>query len=619
MHCPRPRTLLDTSTSFRPGAGSPNWADKLLTQHVYALAGEIGKCIPDMDGYLRTSEELILHPRSLPEEALEIWASVPGRPLDWCHRSVETRDRRPRAERIFGRPAASPAEWLDALLAVATPAASVGALQILAILEDGGLNRRTAAVLTSAGSWVPADLQNLFIVDGTPEIEGAHVVSADVVSSPEGRAALVKLGVRTLDALGEIDTALSKSLRLWDEDDWGRFWPLTRRVTVDDCLNLLVTRGVANEIKAKMRTGDYRRLLASLLPGDIVGRDEEVVTVDLEFHRADLELLVGLGAVAAPHGGTTVPRESWFPEYLEKQRSTYLRDLPSGGPRPMRDYLTFDQSEAVGPLGALPALSPPAASRFTAAALAQPGARQPWTMHHETQTQYPRKEMEGPTIWMLRTHGAIETSLGPRMCSGAFGSSLTRYRAWLPVADLGGEACELLGIEDDPAKVPVSAWQDALKLTYERSGDDLGALFAAAARCGVASPPTITVVGRSEPVDPSVVTVVLRSDPARFVLENRGDPFVDVVEPLDVEVLTERWGLRRPDPATEVEVAVADEEEPVNAAAVFPLLPLYAGGRGRLIGHCPGFRRRTPDPRSRGDNDPVGPKPLGRASPDGHR
>lgn len=560
------------------GRESPNWADQRLTDRVYDAATDLGRCLPDLEGVLRRSADLCLHPRSIPSDALDIWASVPGRSSDWCHSSVDGRDRRPRAERILARPVATHDEWLAALLAVGTVEASIAAVRILERLQLNELTRRTPAVLTADGSWVPADPQRVFLLDEPRERHGLRVVAPEVAASPEARRALEALGIRTLDALGELDAFLASSPGKWERTEWRTFWRLTRRVSVDSCLDLLRQRGVVDKIEVQTYGRGFRRIHATLLPGEIVGADAPA-TLDMEVHRQDMELLRALGAVEAPHGGRNVTTEEWFLTYREAQRDAYLAQMTGTGPRPLRELLVLDQREAVGPLGVLPGLSAAARARFTHAALAQTGVQSSWSMRHRTQTYYPVVNVMNPTVWMLRRYGAVETSFGVRAIDEAYGPAFSRYSRWLPVAGLDDTSCELLGIENEPSRVSSAVWTQAVfQATATGDPTDLGSLYAQAAQAEVTAPVILAAFGIESLVETASITVVPADDSGqRLILENRGDPFVVVDEPRDADVLVERWHLRRPDPTVQVEVVTVEAGEAEDAADVFPLAPLKVG------------------------------------------
>lgn len=117
-----------------PGRGreARSWADEYLTNEVYERAKTM-ESLPDQVGRLRLPEELSLHPEGVSEKALAEWASYEGRPVDWCHRSVETRERRPRVVRLLGDGCANYTEWLEALaFSDGTPAASMAAMRAAA-------------------------------------------------------------------------------------------------------------------------------------------------------------------------------------------------------------------------------------------------------------------------------------------------------------------------------------------------------------------------------------------------------------------------------------------------------------------------------------------------------
>lgn len=564
------------------GRESPNWADARLTEKVYEIASQAGRCLPDLDGRLREASELNLHPR-VAAEALDLWAEVPGRPSNWCHRSVETRERRSRVERIVGRPASETSEWLKALLKVKTVEASIAAIRILASLGDEQLSRETEAVLTADSRWVTPDPQVIFLLDEPREVvANLKVVHPEVAARPEAATALEALGIRRLDALGELDAALALPIGKWESEDWVRFWQLTRRIPVDTCVQLLATREVDKKIQARTKGKAFRRVLSALLPGEVVSdrAGDAHSTIDVEYHSGDLELLEKLGAVTAPRGGVDVGAEAWFGQYRDTQRKAYVDQLPASGPKPNPEYLEFDQREAVGPLGVLIGLELPAKARFTRLALSQPGALTPWSMRHRTQQHYPRLPVQNPTVWMLRGYGAVETSRGFRRCTDSFGAALARWRHWLPVANLDAGTCDALGICNDLHAVSTRSWSDALALALssEEGSEELGSLYAQAARASIPAPLSLRAIGSDDLNKPNSVAVILVSDiQARQELEATGEPFVLVDDPTDVAELLQRWKLIKPKPVR-IEVVGVEPREPEGAADAFPLLPLYVPG-----------------------------------------
>ena len=112
------------------GREAPSWADEILTDDVY-LGASRRPCLPDQSGRLVGADSLLLPPVSLPEEAVRAWEGYEGRPMNWLHSSANTRERRPRAERLAGPDqVADYRAWLEALTQDHTPAASVAALKV---------------------------------------------------------------------------------------------------------------------------------------------------------------------------------------------------------------------------------------------------------------------------------------------------------------------------------------------------------------------------------------------------------------------------------------------------------------------------------------------------------
>src|SRR5207249_3042100 len=98
----------------------------------------------------------------VPRQAVDAWAAFPERPDHWCHPSVDTRERRPRAERLLaltGRAPDSLVSWLEALVDSHTPDSSIAAIRVaglIAVADAKALMDLGAAaiILTETGSWV---------------------------------------------------------------------------------------------------------------------------------------------------------------------------------------------------------------------------------------------------------------------------------------------------------------------------------------------------------------------------------------------------------------------------------------------------------------------------------
>ena len=149
------------------------------------------------------------------------------------------------------------------------------------------------------------------------------------------------------------------------------------------------------------------------------GRDDSEVTIDIEFHDADVGLLERLGATATPRQDRELSAEPWFWSFEYECRGKFTdRDLRR---KPQRGKLKFNSTIGSGPLQVLTLLSDEGRARFTDALLSLEITYTGWTMRHETQHFYPELACDNPAIKFLREHGRIQ-------CAGEF----------VPIADALG-------------------------------------------------------------------------------------------------------------------------------------------------------------------------------------
>ena len=447
-------TLLDPTDPGRlfdilPARGreAPSWADATLTELVYKKA-EFLPTVPDQTGRLVLPASLRIHPAGAPREALQEWARYPGRPANWVHWTVETRERRPRVEKLVGEPRfSSYAEWLEALVVDGTADASIAAIKVLGLcLAAEDLPRRTndaakraRIVLTSDDRFVAPDPHSLFSLEGSDDSERAGFVHPTVEADPQARKILVELGIGTVDPAAEY--ALYLDSIAWDFGDWEGFWVATAKVEPRRALELISMRGLTKRIRVKTLAGGWVSRLDCLLPGPIVPSDgsrDSTVAVDTGFHQSTVKLLEMLGVHAAP-----VP-DGWLPEeerwvtmldgYLAECYKTYDEATPELRQRPSREYLDLSHGDVLGPLESLRHLSQEGRLRFTSRLLgAQPDERD-WKLRHRTVGAYPEVAVPDPVTWCLSKFGVLETSRGLRLVSDSVGPDMDRFRQFMPVA-----------------------------------------------------------------------------------------------------------------------------------------------------------------------------------------
>lgn len=574
-----------------PGRGreAPQWADRLVTEKIYELAAG-APSLPDQLGRLQLPEYLRIHPAGTPRLALDAWALAPGRPVDWCHPSVETRERRARVEKLMEGKiwAATPASWLKILVGPGTPLASIAAIHVAALLlevdRDGWRPdvEKADIVLTSDDRLVAAKLGEVFLPGAYKTNPNIALVHPELASDPTCRLDLSTLGIDVVEPRTELEALLDQGVDTWSDADWDVFWELARKVGEEAPSIIRKALGPGEQIHVRTRAGTYRPLMATLLPGNIVP-DEGIrdidVTIDVKRHAADLGMLRSLGATEAPTEKGGSRGEPWFGEFEDDCRDRYehfLRDRQIRS-RPQIAYLGFEVSSFAGPLEPLRHLSDEGRARFTNAVLELQPSPDKWHYRHSSQPEkYPRMDCDAPELWMIRTFGRLRTELGVRPVDGCVGPSLAELGAVLPVADCSAAAAAALSLPDRPDLVKPEQWRAALDradaVDQERI---LGKLYATAVDF-VGPPDNIWCrVGavRSLVRTPEVAVVTKAQD--HDALVEQGSPVVLGPDEVSAHRLVAKWGLKAAEQAVRRELfwAPGGDERPL--VDVFPGMRLF--------------------------------------------
>jgi superfamily II DNA or RNA helicase len=565
------------------GREARNWADRVLTDGVYELAA-LADSLPDVDGRLRRPGDLSLHPalRSIDEdidadaaqELLNRWAAAsPDR--NWCHPTVEQRDRRPRVERLIREGdgvLAGWRAWLEALVEEPTVEASKAAILIAADAVDQGFVAASQistaqVVLTRDGALAAADPDDLFLPSEYEGVDDVEFVHPDLAADPEARGALERLDIKPVDAAADLESVLRGGFRGWLDHEWEQLWTLIRRIDADRAAAILKARRRVPAVK--VRSGKFRPLAWTLLPGAIIpegaDRDRDSV-VDTDYHRDDLELLHLLGAVAAPQAGLGSSNEPWFFGYEQEALVGYRQEL-TGTRRPRENLLQFNRSEFAGPLTALEGLSDEGRMLFTEAALAAQPELEPWQFFHGTQRDvYPVLDVEHPVTWRIRSEGRLRTSLGPRPPAGAVGPRLAEWAAVFPVAEVPEEIADRLGLAAHLDEIPEAAWAEGAEAAMRLTDDTLLGRFYVEASRRVEEPPEhlrCRIGHNFGPASPSLVTVLHDPREMRALIPQKV-PTLLVASPEEADELRARWGLNMEQKVeTSFDYAPAGEAVPI--------------------------------------------------------
>ena len=284
--------------------------------------------VPDQVGTLRKIYDIFYAPLALTQDQagttpLKKWANSSQRPIDWLHHSAFSTNRIARVNRLFSEtrwkpvnvPRTSIGEWLNVLVAGFTGdeamTASMTALQVAASIpqvlrrgEDLG-----DILLTQSGDWCAPDPDSVFLssFDNDQGIDD-RFVHARLVSDADTLGALKELGITYISPESHFRSLAKRLLRFYlnesDDRRWNEFWAISRELSTDTADAIIKECAHwARSIRACARSGEWQALHSVLLPGRVVPNDDRrdsEVTIDTEFHDADVVLLKRLGATATP-------------------------------------------------------------------------------------------------------------------------------------------------------------------------------------------------------------------------------------------------------------------------------------------------------------------------------
>ncbi len=549
-----------------PGRGreADRFGDEFLTEQCYAKAAQ-RPSLPDSAGLYVVPSSLNLYPRDLPEEAHALWLERPGGPpAGWVHPSVDSRERRPRAEALVERGGgrfASVAAWLEALVDPSRPETSGHALRVAALLADVDVGHKDAAiVLTAGGRLAPIDPTRVFIATShfPKAAQGISYLHPDLAADEAVVAAALVLGIEHMDRTQELRSLLGTEGPL----DWHKVWRLAGGLDAEEAFQTLEDSGIP--IHVRTRDNAFAPIRSALLPGEIIRGDEGGAgAIDVEFHGGQIDLLRALGAVSEPQRGPgpeNVEGLPWWNDYRAHIADTGVPGRPDTA---SPDY--------VGPLAPLSRLDDLGALRFSMALV-------------QLLEESPLLAVAGGTVpqpgwWALQEHGVLETSAGPAQVSGCVTSDLDPTGRFLPVPVLRDSVLARLGIDGDPARPTSSAWAQALeRATGDSDIAAVEAFYLRAASCGAEAPPRVLARrGGGRTVLPPSQVVVARRPLHVETLTASEIPYLSLqsAEQDIVDVLVGRWGFQRAEDMITVQVVHTPVAAPVPMLDEFTALKRY--------------------------------------------
>ncbi|WP_406359361.1 helicase-related protein [Streptomyces sp. NBC_00715] len=602
------------------GREASQWGDEMLSQKVLQTAAH-RPCLPDQDGTLRLPAKLRLHPENLAPAWLEQWASYPGRPKNWCHHSVEGRERRSRVRDVLDQAGvvASPLHiWLEALVSDRSVEGARCALVLAAsVVESGNAAqaaeaRRAKILLTEDGALRSAAEGKVFRRhDGVRLAHETTVFLHDAIGQDSDVArALRILGVEEANPVGRLRAAVTAGFDRYRDDDWEDFWTLTRAVAPGEAVQAIKDRHPAPHevLKVRTATGRFRLVRDCILAGPVVPADalrDAAVLIDPGFHAVDNQTLEALGAVDRPVPRMNPRADAWFDDYCADMHEQLCACLPPSTPRPRLSSVSLRGSEPAGPLHLLTELSAEGRAAF-ARALPDPGRVPDWRCSRTTGAHF-ELNVESPAVWMLRKHGMLATSVGVRRAKAAVSPELDVDARLLPVAEVAVAYARALQLPSKIQDVPAALWDD-LALRAD-SGTEIGfvgsayAFLAASGSSGDLEDEARLFrcrVGEQWELERRENIAVTAEQEQYEVLLHERVPALLVPADTDAELLIGRFGFRNPSDLLVEEIHCVPLTEPVPLTDVFPRLrQVLARGTSWKLAHCSELVRIMRGPEGR--------------------
>lgn len=541
------------------GREARGWADRRITERVYELAAE-RESLPDQRGQLSLPRSLRLHPERVPADALAAWSSYDFRPHRWVHASADTRERRPRVERLLEAArtgdeetsaVAGYGEWLEALAASGTAEASAAALNVAELLKkqispfDFNEVKSARIVLASSGKLVAPDRNRLFI-GGRPDISDTAQVDERLVDGSFAERVLRDtFGITDVDRSAEL--AAYVATRRDDNDYWPTVWARVADMSIDQAREVLLRHYLPGDVCVRTLAGEFQALKSVLLSGPIVDAagSDPGFTVDEEWHHRTLELLRELGACDLPkpdRNGFDSGPANWYQTYLD-----FVRDeirSHDGTSRAVGD-IESDHTAVPSHLELLPHLSHEARSRLTAEYLRIHPEQQHWAWRQLGSRQSVPVYVVSPAIWMVQKCGTLMTSLGLRLVPETVSAKLSSFERILPVTRLSTESTAALSLPQRIEDCPLTVLRAAIDLLSTEADDDVIGRFAAAVVEILAAPQSLRCrVGTAHENRPLNEITPIANPEIYQQLRSIDSPIVLVPTREDAGLLVERWGLR---------------------------------------------------------------------------
>jgi len=487
---------------------------------------EAAAVIPDGTGVLRRAQDLLRHPKDIPELVMA-WQLRADTDLQRLivHASCTTRQRASRLNTLADRlgehairtnlPAlrrSSIKLWF-ALVASVEAEAALCVLK-LAELFSNELQPREWLLVRSTLAIIPTPSGNLVtpasavLVPQGVTLPGREPVSAELLSSSDAQRLL-----KEVMGISELDNKLWKQILVEilpkivgprvQEDDagWQAFWMRLRLAPESVCIDFL--NAYRDQVLVCRRDKLWVRADRALRPGKLVGENaplsQKMVLVDSVVHENDEMALTALGVLDVPAGDKGPARFSeisgkthYLQPWLDDCRNRYENEHNNSATRP---YLNPDPMLMPRGYELLAELNGEPKARFTCQLLdrlAGPGFPDSIRFGHDTVKAYPKIDVCHPLPWFVLEHGEVELGASSVPLKALVArhdqTILQTLPNWSLIAQVLGRlqaSCPSVPPEQRDLKV---LWDALIKARVSPSaldGDSLTDLWLSAARDGV--------------------------------------------------------------------------------------------------------------------------------------
>ena len=365
-----------------------------------------------------------------------------------------------------------------------------------------------------------------------------------------------------------------------DEDLAASLWKLTRSLTVPESLSILNERTEPTRILVRCKDHKWRPIGDVWLAGDLMPAQASVTNMYWStISSMDTTLSPNQNIGRAHDPGRSENGPQWRQlQPLESHEATRISSESRSGPAPISEAaIRFSQALTTDGLHLLVGASATTRAKVTRTLLSRRSTRQ--RSNSPAPIGQP-ESIDGPDLWWVKRHGALETPLGlvdTKQCVGP----IEGIRRFLAVP--GARSCRCSTVANDTLKVQ---WTLVLSLAEQRLPmDRLHQLYGALAGLDVKSPKEVLVPLREGRNSRNLTSeVVLAPDVAsRDYLVETADVPVYLHGHADLDLaLTGSWGIE----SKRVEFHIAarpvpvDGEDPQSIKSLYPYLKRAAGEVG---------------------------------------